>query len=286
MSEVKELAHQCEEYLVQIQNKKIDNTLPPLQRDLNHLQESLDRFCQTHSKIIGVVDPKVFKNERSLPIQDLERISRLLEKAFPKGTSEYREFYESLVLQPIEDAFAQFELAILSIAERQEKQVEFHLIPSAPPIRVNIKAYGNLFGSLIHAFRNAVDHGIELPSDRMEKSKSPKGKIEVSFDLRGDLLVIQVSDDGKGIDPELIRRLATQKQLKPSDELARMSAEEVIQLIFTPGFSSSSTVTDVSGRGVGLDAVQVEAKQLSGRAYVNSKLGLGSQLIVEVPLKQ
>lgn len=137
---------------------------------------------------------------------------------------------------------------------------------------------------LTHLLRNAVDHGIETPEQRLLKGKSEEGLIRLRASHQAGLLVLELSDDGNGVDLEKVRRSIVERQLSPPETAAQLSEEELLTFLFLPGFSLRDTVTEVSGRGVGLDAVQHMVRQLRGAVVLEQTAGEGSRFHLEVPL--
>lgn len=137
---------------------------------------------------------------------------------------------------------------------------------------------------LTHLLRNAVDHGIETPEKRLLKGKSEEGLIRLRASHQAGLLVLELSDDGNGVDLEKVRRSIVERQLSPAETAAQLSEEELLTFLFLPGFSLRDTVTEVSGRGVGLDAVQHMVRQLRGAVVLEQTAGEGSRFHLEVPL--
>ena len=137
---------------------------------------------------------------------------------------------------------------------------------------------------LTHLLRNAVDHGIESPEQRLLAGKPAEGLIRLRASHQAGLLVLQLSDDGNGVDLEKVRRSIVERQLSPADTAAQLSEEELLTFLFLPGFSLRDTVTEVSGRGVGLDAVQHMVRQLRGAVVLEQTAGEGSRFHLEVPL--
>ncbi|PTT32644.1 chemotaxis protein CheA, partial [Pseudomonas sp. HMWF021] len=137
---------------------------------------------------------------------------------------------------------------------------------------------------LTHLLRNAVDHGIETPEQRLLKGKSEEGMIRLRASHQAGLLVLELSDDGNGVDLEKVRRSIVERQLSPAETAAQLSEEELLTFLFLPGFSLRDTVTEVSGRGVGLDAVQHMVRQLRGAVVLEQTAGEGSRFHLEVPL--
>ncbi|WP_095166703.1 hybrid sensor histidine kinase/response regulator [Pseudomonas sp. Irchel 3H3] len=137
---------------------------------------------------------------------------------------------------------------------------------------------------LTHLLRNAVDHGIESPEQRLLAGKPAEGLIRLRASHQAGLLVLELSDDGNGVDLERVRRSIVQRQLSPAETAAQLSEEELLTFLFLPGFSLRDKVTEVSGRGVGLDAVQHMVRQLRGAVVLEQKAGEGSRFHLEVPL--
>ncbi|MEO7162968.1 MAG: ATP-binding protein, partial [Bdellovibrionia bacterium] len=156
-------------------------------------------------------------------------------------------------------------------------------------VKVYLKGYGRLLSSLVHAFRNAVDHGIEFSEKRLEDGKPEAGEIRVSFKVYPNLgldavphLQIQIKDDGNGINADRIREKL--KATSARHPLLNAEDTEVYQTLFESGFSTKTEVTELSGRGVGLDAILCEAQRLNGNARLDSEFGRGTTLTIEVPL--
>jgi two-component system chemotaxis sensor kinase CheA len=137
---------------------------------------------------------------------------------------------------------------------------------------------------LVHLVRNAIDHGIEMPEVRRRAGKPEQGHVRLSAQQEGDHVAIEVRDDGAGIDPDKIRRKAIEKGLFETEAAARLSPEECLQLLFLPGFSTRDEVSDLSGRGVGMDVVQSRIRELSGAVQIHSEIGAGSRFAIRVPL--
>lgn len=137
---------------------------------------------------------------------------------------------------------------------------------------------------LTHLLRNAVDHGIETPQERLLKGKPEEGLIRLRASHQAGLLVLELSDDGNGVDLEKVRRSIVERQLSPAETAAQLSEEELLTFLFLPGFSLRDKVTEVSGRGVGLDAVQHMVRQLRGAVVLEQTAGEGSRFYLEVPL--
>jgi two-component system chemotaxis sensor kinase CheA len=136
----------------------------------------------------------------------------------------------------------------------------------------------------MHVLRNAVDHGIESPDAREAAGKSRTGSVELRAEREHDTVVITVEDDGGGIDADEIRRKAAEKGIRPRDELDELPDEEIYEYIFHPGFSTNEEITDVSGRGVGMDVVKTTVESLDGSVNVDSELGDGTTISIRLPV--
>ena len=170
------------------------------------------------------------------------------------------------------------------LARSQKKQVVLEL--SGTEVEMDRKIVETLKDPLVHLLRNAVDHGLEKPAERIASGKPETGTIFISVQLRGDSFIITFQDDGRGLELEKIKRTVIDRGLATREELKRKSPEQIYEYIFMPGFSTTDTVTDVSGRGVGMDVVMTNIKRLGGEVYVESVLGVGTtfQLIVPTSL--
>lgn len=168
------------------------------------------------------------------------------------------------------------------VASGLGKEIEFSI--AGETTEADKQIADGLFEPLLHLVRNAIDHGIEAPGDREAAGKPPRGKVVLTIASSGDRLVVTLSDDGRGIDPERLRRSAISKGLMTTDAAAALSDAQATRLIFTPGFSTAQAVTDVSGRGVGMDAVQKAVERLQGSIDVESVAGSGTTLRISLPL--
>jgi two-component system chemotaxis sensor kinase CheA len=140
-----------------------------------------------------------------------------------------------------------------------------------------------LFEPLMHLVRNALDHGIETPEQRRAAGKPEGATVVLQASRTGDRFVVNVSDDGRGIDPAAVRRKAEERRLLPADELAALSDEQAIELIFVAGFSTAPEVSDISGRGVGMDVVRATIERIGGRVSLKSRLGAGTTVSLDLP---
>jgi two-component system chemotaxis sensor kinase CheA len=185
-------------------------------------------------------------------------------------------------MQPVGRLFQRFPRIVRDLARQLGKEVELVLEGEGTDLdRSLVEA---LADPLIHLLRNALDHGVEMPAERELAGKPGKGRVCLSASQRGERIVIAVSDDGRGMDAEVLRRKAVEKGVIDAGQAAHLSENECYELIFRPGFSTAATVSDISGRGVGMDVVKTRVAELGGTLRVSSKLGQGSELELTVPL--
>ena len=209
---------------------------------------------------------------------DLDRAVAALDVA----TSRLQGAVMTARMQPVGRVFARFPKLARDVARQLQKQVQLEL--SGADTELDRNLVEALADPLVHLVRNAIDHGIESPEARRRAGKPEQGQVRLSAQQVGDHVAIEVRDDGAGIDPEKIRRSAIDKGLIDEDAAARLSGEECLQLLFLPGFSTRSEVSDLSGRGVGMDVVQSRIRELSGTVQIHSEPGAGSRFAIRVPL--
>jgi two-component system chemotaxis sensor kinase CheA len=183
---------------------------------------------------------------------------------------------------PVSHAFAKFPRMIRDLSKKLKKKIRLEISGEETEIDKNI--IEALADPLIHMMRNAADHGIESPEERAVKGKPEEGAIQLTAFNQGQHVVIRISDDGRGMDPEKIRMKALERSLLPPEELEQMDELQVFALIFLPGFSLAGEISDVSGRGVGMDVVKTNIEKLGGEIIVESIRGKGSTFTIKLPL--
>ncbi len=171
---------------------------------------------------------------------------------------------------------------VRDLARAQNKEIDF--IIKGKEIKLDRTILEEIGDSLVHLLRNAVDHGIEVPERRAELGKKETGTILITALRQENFALIKIEDDGRGIDTEEIRKVALKKGIISREKAEQLQEREAMQLIFTPGFSTSSSVTDISGRGIGMDVVKNKIERLGGSVKVESKPGFGSRFELKLPL--
>jgi two-component system chemotaxis sensor kinase CheA len=183
---------------------------------------------------------------------------------------------------PVKTIFSKFPRMLRDLAKASGKKIDLQLVGEDTEIDKSI--IEELGDPMIHLIRNSADHGIELPGERVKSGKSEVGTVILRARHEGDSVVVEIEDDGKGIDPAVIRAKAVEKGMFSAERVDAMPDDEVIELIFAPGFSTAAKVTDISGRGVGMDVVRSNVRKLNGRVGVRSTVGKGSIFTIKLPL--
>jgi len=193
----------------------------------------------------------------------------------------YREVVASR-MRPFGDGVEGFPRFVRDLARQLGKQAQLEIVGTAT--EVDREILDRLEAPLNHTIRNSLDHGIERPDERVAAGKPPTGTIRLEARHRAGLFVLTVSDDGRGIDIESLRAIVIAKGLATAEMAANFSEAELLEFLFLPGFTTAATVTDISGRGVGLDAVQEMAKSVGGAVSISSRPGRGMSIQLELPL--
>jgi len=185
-------------------------------------------------------------------------------------------------MQPIKKVFGRFPRVVRDLARNLKKEINLELQGEETDLDKNLVEA--LADPLVHLVRNSVDHGIELPADREAKGKPRVGKVILAAEQEGDHILLSITDDGSGMDPDKLRGLAVEKGILDEDAAQRLTDTEAFNLIFAPGFSTKKEISDVSGRGVGMDVVKTKITQLNGSIEIQSKMGEGTRMVIKVPL--
>ncbi|WP_438467251.1 chemotaxis protein CheW [Marinomonas sp. PE14-40] len=185
-------------------------------------------------------------------------------------------------MQPIKKVFGRFPRVVRDLARNLKKEVNLELRGEETDLDKNLVEA--LADPLVHLVRNSVDHGVEAPDIREANGKPRGGKVILSAEQEGDHILLSIEDDGAGMDADKLRQKAVEKGLMDTDAAERLSDDEAFNLIFAPGFSTKVEITDVSGRGVGMDVVKTKISQLNGTLDIKSVLGKGSRFSIKVPL--
>jgi two-component system chemotaxis sensor kinase CheA len=252
---------------------------------LNVSIRMLEEFMEQSGELT-VLKNTIFKNLSKLNIKlpgdrELGIVSEAMEEMH-KVSSYLQNQISEIKKVSIDSIFRPMKRVVRDSARNCEKAVEFHTVGEELRIDTSLgKVFSNI---LVHMLRNSVDHGIETEQERKELGKTPKGNIWLSVKESGEDIVIEIKDDGKGINPDVIRKLALEKGLYYAQELESMPDNRVFHIIFEPGFSTASVVTEISGRGVGMDMVKSSIKECGGSIHIESAMGEGTTFSIIIPI--
>jgi two-component system chemotaxis sensor kinase CheA len=183
---------------------------------------------------------------------------------------------------PLEHTFRRFPRLVRETSARLGKSLD--LIIEGETVEADREIVEELFEPLLHLIRNGLDHGIEPEADRLRQSKPSRGRLLLCARQRGDQIEIEVADDGSGMDPQRVRAAAIDRGLISQGQASALSDRDILQFVFAPGFSTASSVSDLSGRGVGLDAVRSSVKRLGGTLELQSTIGCGTSFVLKLPI--
>lgn len=183
---------------------------------------------------------------------------------------------------PVELVFKRFPRMVRDLALAQGKQIRLELL--GQEVKIDKAMVESLADPLLHMVRNSADHGVEKPEDRRQAGKPEEAVIRIQAEQQGSRIIIRVIDDGKGIDPERVRRKAVERGLVKEEDSLQLSKEDILGYIFRPAFSTADVITETSGRGVGMDVVRTSVMRLGGTIHLDSEVGRGTTFTMQMPL--
>lgn len=271
-----------EQYRTVGRQRKLD--LESLRRRFWRLESTFEGFLRKNEKYFGRFDEKG-NFSRNYPLEVVFKALKRIRESCGQESEVYREFLGDFLLGDPAVDFRRYSLMVSRLGKSESKDVVLLVRPC--DFKVYTPFYRSLFASFVHAFRNSIDHGIELPDERAALGKPNIGRIEICIEQKdSNTLRIKVSDDGRGIDTAKIKQKALAKKLTTEGELNKYSEHEIMQFVFHENFSTKDELSELSGRGVGLDVIKHEATLIGGSAHIESQPQRGTALIVEVPLVQ
>ncbi|RDI70750.1 chemotaxis protein CheA [Halopelagius longus] len=239
---------------------------------LDQLHELVEQLVTSRIKLRQAMEGEGAGGEAGLDtLDELDKISTNLQNTVM-----------DMRLIPLKKVFDKFPRMVRDIAREQDKRVRFKV--EGEDIELDRTILDEISDPLMHVLRNAVDHGIEMPDEREAAGKSRTGTIELSARRQHDTVIVTVEDDGGGIDADAVRDKAVSKGLATREEINELPDEEVYDYVFHPGFSTNDEITDVSGRGVGMDVVKTTVESLDGSVDVTSTPGEGSTFTIRLPV--
>ncbi|MBU1701236.1 MAG: chemotaxis protein CheW [Candidatus Eisenbacteria bacterium] len=224
---------------------------------------------------------EAFFQAMSLRLIEMPGISAVMQDV-DLVTSELQSNIMNTRMQPVGSVFAKFPRIMRDLAKKMNKEIELTLV--GQEVELDKSIIEVLADPLTHLVRNCADHGIESPSEREQKGKPSQGKVRIRAYHEGGQVNIDITDDGNGIDPEKMKRKALERGLLTEEEAEKMGDREATRLIFAPGFSTAEKVSDVSGRGVGMDVVRTNIEKLGGTVEIESTCGEGTRINLRLPL--
>ncbi len=238
--------------------------------------------AQKLDDLMNFVSELVTLKERVNIVSETKNADNLAEIAeqLEKITRKIQDNALSMRLVPLKSIITKLELLVRKTAQKQDKKIRFETDGAETELDKTI--IDNITEPLIHILRNSIDHGIEPPEERLKNGKDETGRIKLYASYTGDTVIIQIHDDGRGIDIEKIKKTALKKGYV--DAKNDFTKQDYLNLIFAPGFTTSDEITDISGRGVGMDVVRTKITELRGELEVDSEAGLGTYITIKLPL--
>ncbi|HQJ15074.1 MAG TPA: chemotaxis protein CheA [Candidatus Omnitrophota bacterium] len=249
--------------------KKIQNMRIPVER-LDKIMNLMGELAIAKIRLLQIV--------QSYKIESLEEVGFGLDRLISALQDEVMQTR----LLPVAYVLDAFPRVVRDVARKQSKDVELSI--SGGDIELDRIVLDEISDPLLHLVRNAVDHGIEKPEVRVKAKKPPKGKLFINVSRQKGQICIEVGDDGKGIDVDAVKRVALERGIISEADAAAIDEKKILDLITMPGFSTAQTITDISGRGVGLDVVKSKIEYLGGRVDFETRVNEGSKFILTLPL--
>jgi len=221
------------------------------------------------------------RNQHMQWVDQNDSVGSVISQRLNSVTSDLQNSIMQVRMQPVGGALNKLPRITRDLSRKLSKQVRLDIV--GDDVEVDKTILESLADPLTHMIRNCCDHGLETPDDRLAMGKNPTGTIAVSAKSDVGQVIIEITDDGAGIDPERIRKKVIESGLRSSGELNEMSDKQIVELITAPGFSTAESVSDVSGRGVGMDVVRSSIESLGGTLNIDSKLGHGTTMSLSLP---
>lgn len=257
---------------------------PPVKTNKEHGSQTVRVDMHRLDELMNLVGELVINRTRLADIGAAHKLKDLNETL--TRVSQISTSLQNVVMQvrmvPIEQVFDRFPRMVRDLAKKLDKKI--NLVLEGKETEMDRTVIDEIGDPMVHLVRNSVDHGIEKPEERIAKGKPEVGTITLSARHEGNNVLIEVKDDGKGVDPSIVGRKAVEKGLFTQEQINKMPPEEIQKIIFLPGFSTAAQVSDISGRGVGMDAVKAKLEELNGVLDLESKVNEGSKVIIKLPL--
>lgn len=278
LQEIKLEETKPEEAVTQIPKEKEVSTLRVDVERIDKVMDFAGEIVLARNRLLNLSGKLEVKYAGDELIEGLVEVTAFLDRV----TSDLQVAVMKMRMQPLQKVFVKFPRITRDLARTLGKEVDLEII--GEDTEVDKSVIEHIGDPLVHIVRNSIDHGIEPPEERISKGKSSKGKIIINAYQKGTQIVIDITDDGKGIDTEAIKAKAITKGLITLEEAEKMSQEAIINLIFLPGFSTKDISTELSGRGVGMDVVNSNVAKLGGLAEIFTEKDKGTTFRISLPL--
>ncbi len=248
-------------------------------------QSKIDRLMDLIGEIVVAKNGLPYLANKAETYYGNREISRDIKTQYAVINRIVEEMQDAIMqvrMMPVSFIFQRFPRLVRDIARKLGKEVDLQI--QGEQTEADKTIIESLADPLIHILRNSLDHGLETAEERLKLGKSPQGVLKIHASQESDRVIILIEDDGRGIDPVAIKRKAWEKQLITEEQLEKMTDQEAIQLIFAAGFSTATQVTDLSGRGVGMDVVKTAVMRVGGSVQLSSEAGKGTRLSLSLPL--
>jgi len=236
---------------------------------MDHLLDGIGELILERERLLRAVDPAPGSEAGDI----LESLGRTVDAL--------RDEVMAMRLLPFASIVPRLERIVRGVAGRLGRPVELQV--RGTEVSLDRSTLEDMIDPLQHILRNSIDHGIEDAAARRAAGKPPEGRIEIELSRRDDRVSLVVADDGRGIDPQTLRRVAVERRLLSREVAARLSDEEALMLITLPGFSTAARTTEISGRGVGMDIVRMRVQKLGGNLVIRSQIGVGTRMELDLP---
>ncbi len=255
---------------------------------LTDIKSTLREFINGVHKLNLTGESEVVREKNSLLLNALGSLFNSYEvytdsiQKLNRIATSLQENVMNMRMVPIQMVFSRFPRLIRDMADKMGKKIE--LIGEGVETEIDKGMVDDIFDPLIHILRNSVDHGIELPEDRIKKGKPETGKLVMKANHEGDSIVIEINDDGNGIDVDAIKKKAVENGFISKEAASKLSQKEMLGLIYIPGLSTAKEITDMSGRGVGMDVVKRKIEEIGGSVGIATVKGKGTRIVIRLPL--
>ena len=255
-----------------------------LKKGLRGQSQSIRVGMDQLDEFMNLIGELVISKGRLTQIASDHNLEDLTEtiSTFDRLTNQLQDKIMNIRMIPMKHIFNRFPRMVRDLSKQNGKQIEFQM--EGEGIELDRTVLDEIGDPLVHLLRNAVDHGVETPEEREQNGKSASGTVQLIAERKRNHVLIKVTDDGKGIDPQKMKETAVNKGLKTEQEVQSLTDQQALQLIFLPGLSSAKKITNISGRGVGMDVVKSTIEQLNGVVDVHSNIGEGSTFSLRLPL--